>query len=98
MFIYVYRFTVKPDLEEKFRERWRAFTECIRAERGSLGSRLHITQKGELLAYAQWPSKESATRTGEYSERYKLARKEMVDCLASTEVLYELHVLEDLLA
>jgi len=56
MFIAVYRWKVKPGMEEQFREGWRRGTVAIRRQHGSFGSRLHQTLDGDFVGYAQWPS------------------------------------------
>lgn len=55
MFAVVYRWRIRPDLEEKFVEGWRRGTLAIRRDLGGLGSRLHRIGPGEYFAYAQWP-------------------------------------------
>ena len=56
-FSVIYRFRVKPDREEAFRDGWRRLTIAIREHRGGLGSRLHRAEDGLWIAYAQWPSR-----------------------------------------
>ena len=58
MFIAVYRWKVKPGMEEQFREGWRRGTVAIRRMHNSFGSRLHKTAEGDFVGYAQWPTRE----------------------------------------
>jgi quinol monooxygenase YgiN len=97
MFAFVYRFTVHPGAEARFIAAWHRFTERIRDERGSLGSRLHRAAGGELIAYARWPSREVARAEVATSDAYRAAGAEMRACLVSSEVLYELDIVDDLL-
>ncbi len=57
MFIALYRWEVKTGREESFREGWRRLTEEIYTRRGSYGSRLHRTEDGAWVGYAQWPDR-----------------------------------------
>jgi len=53
----IYRWRVKPGLEEQCRKGWELVTQRYTAERGALGSRLHVAEDGTWVAYAQWPSR-----------------------------------------
>ena len=44
MFCVIYKFTVKPDHEDQFRQHWLAVTKHLYQHAGSLGSRLHRAQ------------------------------------------------------
>ena len=57
-FCVIYRFKVRPGMEESFKEGWSRLTEAIRETRGGMGSRLHKTDNGWWLAYAQWPDRQ----------------------------------------
>lgn len=56
MFVALYRWRLHPGMEESFIAAWARITELLRAERGSLGSRLHKGSDGLWYGYAQWPS------------------------------------------
>lgn len=58
-FCVLYRFRIKPDMEDQFVESWSAVTIALRDKRGGLGSRLHKGPDGLWYAYAQWPSAEA---------------------------------------
>lgn len=58
-FAVLYRWTVQPDQEAYFIERWRAGTSRLRDEYGALGSCLTRTAEGEFIAFARWPSEEA---------------------------------------
>ena len=96
MFVYLYKFKVKSGMDAAFRQRWSAFTELIYLERGSLGSRLHKDPAGDFIAYAQWPSREIAEKTFTPSAQYQQAQREMMDCLITSEIVFQLDVLESL--
>lgn len=56
MFAAIYRWRLKPGMEEQFVDGWERVTKAILAECGSYGSRLHTCDDGLWLAYARWPS------------------------------------------
>lgn len=59
VFAVVYRWRVRPGLEEQFVQGWEQVTRAIRASCGSYGSRLHRCADGSFLGYARWPSAEA---------------------------------------
>lgn len=96
MFIAIYEFDVKAGLEAEFRSYWSKTTEGICRECGSLGSRLHSTDKPNIfVAYAQWPSKEHWQNSRLADEEYLSYRTSMRECLNSSRTVYELEVVED---
>ncbi len=62
MFVAIYRWRAHLGREAQFREGWRRGTEAIRRTYGGLGSRLHLTDDGEFVAYAEWPDEASWRR------------------------------------
>ena len=58
MYVAVYRWKLKPEMEKAFAELWEKGTLLFRSEQGALGSRLHQADDGTYFAYAQWPSRE----------------------------------------
>lgn len=55
MFIAIYRWRLKPGMEEQFVDGWERVTRAIYRSCGSYGSRLHRCHDGTWLAYAAWP-------------------------------------------
>lgn len=96
MFTVLYRWRIKPGLEEQFVESWSAVTKYYRSEHGSLGSRLHRAQDGSFYGYAQWPSEEHRRRVFETAPRHP-ASAAMREAIAEefSEVILE--VLSDYL-
>jgi len=97
MFCVVYQWQVKPEKEEEFRHSWRTITEAIFRQHGALGSRLHKSDDGSWIAYAQWPSRD---RWQNHSETLgvELARSKQSECLLETvKILHTLTVTDDLL-
>jgi len=58
MFIVLYRWRIKPELEQQFIAAWSEITALIRENFDSLGSRLHRGNDGLFYGYAQWKSAE----------------------------------------
>lgn len=58
MFIVLYRWRVKPRLEQQFVAAWSERTAYLREKYDSLGSRLHRGGDGIWYSYAQWKSAE----------------------------------------
>lgn len=81
LFSAVYKFTVKPGHEERFRDAWRRLTEAIYARHGSLGSRLHRGQDGVWFAYAQWPSRQVWAEARTLPSADATAGAQMRECL-----------------
>jgi heme-degrading monooxygenase HmoA len=57
-FVVLYRWRVRADMEAEFAAAWARITSRLKAERGSLGARLHRGSDGIWYSYAQWPSAE----------------------------------------
>ena len=55
-FAVLYRWTVAPEHEATFIDRWREATIRLRDEHGALGSCLSRDRDGAFLAFARWPS------------------------------------------
>ena len=94
MFVAVYSFNVKPGMEEQFQQAWAVRTREIIEASGSFGSRLHRNEDGTVVAYAQWPSR-AAWENAAAAETD--ARERMREAMESSETVYCLEVLEDLL-
>jgi len=62
-FIAIYRWRVRPGLDEQFRSAWLQLTHSIRSYRGSHGSRLTRDAAGTYVAIAFWPSREAWAAT-----------------------------------
>ncbi|QNP39513.1 antibiotic biosynthesis monooxygenase family protein [Lysobacter solisilvae (ex Woo and Kim 2020)] len=58
-FCALYRWRLHPGSEDSFVQAWSRVTQLLRAERGSLGSRLHRGPDDIWYSYTQWPSAEA---------------------------------------
>ena len=65
-FAVIYKWTIRPGHEERFISAWATATEAFRTV-GALGSRLHRADSGELVAYAEWPSRAAWEAAGAQS-------------------------------
>ncbi len=97
MFCVVYEFKVKPDGEKKFTEAWHTVTQDVIGQYGSLGARLHKSDQGDWIAYAQWPDRES-WKVGHAVIDAEARQLHVDDCLAEIPtILLKLTVIDDLL-
>jgi heme-degrading monooxygenase HmoA len=55
-FAVIYRWSVEPEHEEYFRQRWRNGTLRLKRDFGALGSCLTRDANGDFVAFARWPS------------------------------------------
>lgn len=97
MFCLIYRFVVKPGEEERFDKAWSEVTEAFKKYAGALGSRLHKTDDGKYIAYAQWPSRESREAAELPQSIQDSSWTVMRSCCEQVEVLFELTPVADLL-
>lgn len=99
MFIAVYEFEIKEGTEATFREAWLEVTKAIYQHCGSFGSRLHTSDKNNILVgYAQWPNRAQWEKDHALTDAlYLQARGEMRNCLVQSKTVYELEVSDDYL-
>lgn len=76
MFTVIYRWQIKPELENQFVENWSAVTKYYMKNHNGLGSRLHHGADGVWYAYAQWESAQAREKAfeniPEIAEREKM--------------------------
>jgi heme-degrading monooxygenase HmoA len=90
MFIVLYRWRIKPELEDQFVEAWSQATEYYRENHGSLGSRLHRGSDGFFYGYAQWKSAEDRRKAFEFPANSEAGAR-MREAIAEsfTEIILE---------
>ncbi|MEZ4721920.1 MAG: antibiotic biosynthesis monooxygenase family protein [Flavobacteriales bacterium] len=97
-FAVVYQFKVKNGMEETFIQAWKSLTELIAQYEGGLGSRLHKNQRGEFIAYAQWPNRAAWENSGvNLPHQSQSIRQTMRDCCYEVNTQHELDVVTNLL-
>lgn len=94
-FTVVYQWRLKSGMEEQFLEAWRELTENLKL-RGARGSRLHRTEDGSLLAYAQWTDKQAWERSCALHELDQALSQRMLDAAEDTWPPMLLTVIADL--
>jgi len=99
MLAVVLEFDVIDGMEEQFREAWIETTEIIYQNFGSLGSRLHKSDNGVFIAYAQWPDLDVYESDHHWPDDTLSTRERMRACLkiGKPTVLYKLTLDTDLL-
>lgn len=98
MFIVIYSFKVKEGREKEFRALWAGLTSQIYKYEGSLGSRLHLSDEGIFIAYAQWPDRKTWKNSGnKLPAKADSLRDAMRNCYDHIQVLYKLTLVDDLL-
>lgn len=97
----MFQFVVKPGCEAAFLKAWPSATQGIYLFKGSLGSRLHRNKNGELIAYAQWPDRQTWENSAklEMSPAYEAEITKMREALdlEETRTLFEMEVEVDYL-
>ncbi|WP_292999898.1 antibiotic biosynthesis monooxygenase family protein [Nevskia sp.] len=83
-FAVLYQWEVKPGKVRQFVSAWADLSESLRAERGALGSRLHRSEHGTWMAYAQWPTRAAYERVGSLDAVNQDARERMLDAIEDT--------------
>ena len=81
-FCVIYRWKLVPGKEEQFRQGWEAMTVELRENAGALGSRLHRSDEGTWVAYAQWPSREAWEKAAVETAAADKGMQQMVEAIA----------------
>ena len=98
MFAVMYRWRLKPGTELQFASAWAERTRAILQKEGGLGSRLHRTDDGWFIAYAQWPSRAAWEVFMATSSAPSPAGSLMRSCIEASQEPLCLEVIADLLA
>lgn len=98
MFTVLYKWRIKPHLEQQFVENWSARTAYLREKYDSLGSRLHRGSDGIWYGYAQWKSAEQREKVfdAESSEVSETSQK-MREAIEESFPEIQLEVISDYL-
>ncbi|MDQ3061562.1 MAG: antibiotic biosynthesis monooxygenase [Acidobacteriota bacterium] len=98
MFVVLYRWRIRPNLEQQFVENWSARTAYLREKYDSLGSRLHRGSDGIWYGYAQWKSAEQREKAfdAESSEVSETSQK-MREAIEESFPEIQLEVISDYL-
>jgi heme-degrading monooxygenase HmoA len=83
-FAVLYRWTVEPEHEAYFLQRWHEGTKMLREQYGSLGSCLTRAENGDYLAFARWPSEQA--RADAFEARGELRPWPGIVCFEETRL------------
>lgn len=83
-FAVIYQWRIKPGMEVQFREAWESLTAVLAGKRGARGSRLHRTDNGTVVAYAQWPDRATWERSCALHELDGELSRRMLDAVEET--------------
>jgi len=83
-FAVLYQWEIKPGKVRQFAAAWSEMTEALRSQRGALGSRLHRSEQGTWMAYAQWPTRALYERSGDLGPVHPEALELLQDAVADT--------------
>lgn len=97
MFVAVYEFDVKDDMEQTFVDAWLELTMGIYEKYGSYGSRLQKDKSGVYIGYAQWPDRDTWARDWSEDTSLEPSRNTMRSCLVGVRTVYEAEVVADYL-
>lgn len=99
MLAVILEFDVIEGKETQFRHAWTETTEIIYRNFVSLGSRLHQSDNGKFIAYAQWPDADTYEADHHWPEDSVHVREKMRACLKNgmPTVLHKLTLDTDLL-
>lgn len=95
----ILEFDVLDGKDDEFIAAWTECTEVIYKNFGSLGSRLHKSENGSYVAYAQWPNETIYNNSSEWPAPLIKYRDKMRTLLKNgrPRVLHKLKVEVDLL-
>ncbi|WP_146165928.1 antibiotic biosynthesis monooxygenase [Stenotrophobium rhamnosiphilum] len=83
-FAVIYQWLIKPGKETQFRKAWEGLTLLQMNNRGSRGSRLHKSEQGTWIAYAQWVDKKSWEASCEQKPEDEMWSQLMLDAVEDT--------------
>ena len=83
-FAVIYQWLVKPEKEQQFLRAWQTLTDLQMKERGVRGSRLHKSENGTWIAYAQWPDRESWVAACELQAADDQLSQQILDAVEDT--------------
>ena len=93
----IYRWELVPGKEDQFIAAWEVMTKEIREHAGGLGSRLHKSDDGTWVAYAQWPSRDAWEAAEVATEAAREAAQQMADAVEEKKEPILLDPIADLL-
>ena len=83
-FVVIYRWRLHPGKEQQFQREWEINTPLFIHQSDALGSRLHRSEDGTWLAYAQWPDKATWEKSTPLSVRDPDGFNAFMDAIAES--------------
>lgn len=96
-FVVVYQWRLKDGMEAQFLRAWEELTELLKLRRGARGSRLHKTDYGSVIAYAQWPDRAAWEASCELHAQDAEVSQRLLDAAEETWPPILMETLSDLL-
>jgi len=84
MITVLFRWDIKPENEQAFKEGWSEIIHRNIEKYGALGSRLHRAEKNQWISYSQWISEEHFQRAQNCQDKHEVARIKMVTAIQCT--------------
>lgn len=99
MITVLFRWDIKPQHEQAFKEGWSEIIHRNIEKYGALGSRLHKTHDNQWISYSQWSSEQHYKNAQNCQDKHEQARIKMVTAIQkSYEPIIMVPMLDHLLA
>jgi len=99
MITVLFRWDIKPECEQTFKEGWSEIIHRNIEKYGALGSRLHKSTDNQWISYSQWLSELHYRNAQNCQDKHELARIKMITSIQKTyEPIIMVPVLDHLLA
>jgi quinol monooxygenase YgiN len=83
-FAVLYQWQIRPGKIRQFCDAWAVITEGLKRDHGALGSRLHRSEQGTWMAYAEWPDRKAWESAGEAPPVNPEALKQLQEAVEDT--------------
>lgn len=81
MITVLFRWDIKPQHEQAFKEGWSEIIHRNIEKYGALGSRLHKSENNQWISYSQWISEEHFQNAQNCQDKHEQARMKMVTAI-----------------
>ena len=99
MITVLFRWDIKPENEQAFKEGWSEIIHRNIEKYGALGSRLHKSENNQWISYSQWISEAHFQNAQNCQDKHEVARIKMVTAIqCSYPPIIMVPVLDHLLA
>lgn len=84
MITVLFRWEIKPQYEQEFKEGWSEIIHRNIEKYGALGSRLHKTDDNQWISYSQWLSEDHFNNAQNCQDNHQSARVKMINAIQRT--------------